>query len=60
VGRLAAHRRLRARPWIALTQRAYAGMLGRRDGLGDRARAATADDAARRAAVALGMRLGGS
>ena len=55
----AAHERLGARPWQALTAQALAGMLRGRDGPGDRARAAAMDAAAATAAGRLGMELPG-
>jgi hypothetical protein len=56
---LAAHERLGARPWRALTIQAYAGMLRGRDGHGDRARAANLDATAHAGADRLGMALPG-
>jgi hypothetical protein len=56
---LAAHERLGARPWQALTAQAYAGMLRGRDGPGDRARAAGLEATAQAAADRLGMELPG-
>jgi DNA-binding SARP family transcriptional activator len=56
---VAAHERLGARPWQALTAQAYAGMLRGRDDPGDRARAAALDEAAAAAAGRLGMELPG-
>jgi DNA-binding SARP family transcriptional activator len=56
---LAAHERLGARPWQALTAQAHAGMLRGRDGRGDRSRAADLDATARAAADQLGMALPG-
>jgi DNA-binding SARP family transcriptional activator len=55
----AAHERLGARPWQALTAQAYAGMLRGRDGPGDRTRAAELDATAHAAADRLGMALPG-
>jgi DNA-binding SARP family transcriptional activator len=56
----AAHERLGARPWQALTAQAQAGALrGRGGGPGDRARAAAMDTAAAAAAGRLGMELPG-
>ena len=53
------HSRMRARPWLARTQHAYAALLLRRDGLGDRERAALLLARALDTAQALGMqRLG--
>jgi hypothetical protein len=54
---IAAHQRLGARPWVALSQDAYAGVLRRRDLPGDRDQADAAEAAARRAGADLGMRL---
>jgi DNA-binding SARP family transcriptional activator len=56
---LAAHTRLGARPWQALTAQAHAGMLRGRDRPGDRARAADLDAAAHTGAARLGMDLPG-
>jgi DNA-binding SARP family transcriptional activator len=56
---LAAHDRLGARPWRALTAQAYAGMLRGRDRPGDRARAADLDATAHAGAASLGMELPG-
>jgi len=56
---LAAHERLGARPWQALTTQAHAGMLRGRDGPGDRARAANLDAIAHADADRLGMELPG-
>jgi DNA-binding SARP family transcriptional activator len=56
---LAAHQRLGARPWQALTARAYAGLLRDRDRPGDRARAAALAAGARALAGSLGMTLPG-
>jgi hypothetical protein len=56
---LAAHERLEARPWQALTAQAYAGMLCGRNGSGDRGRAADLDATAHAAADRLGMELPG-
>ena len=56
---LAAHERLGARPWQALTAQAYAGLLRGRDGRGDQARAAGLDATAQAAAGRIGMDLPG-
>jgi hypothetical protein len=56
---LAAHRRLGARPWVALSGRAYAGMLRGRSKPADRHRADMFDTTARESAAALGMDLPG-
>jgi hypothetical protein len=55
----AAHERLGARPWQALTAQAQAGALRGRDGPGDRARAAALDATAATTAGRLGMELPG-
>jgi hypothetical protein len=55
----AAHERLGARPWQALTAQAQAGALRGRDGPGDRARATAMDAAATATAGRLGMELPG-
>jgi ATP/maltotriose-dependent transcriptional regulator MalT len=52
---LAANSRMGARPFVARTQFAYAAMLTRRDGPGDRARARSLTDAALTTANVLGM-----
>jgi DNA-binding SARP family transcriptional activator len=56
---LAAHERLGARPWQALTAQAHAGMLRGRDRPGDRSRAADLDATAHAVADRLGMELPG-
>ena len=56
---LAAHERLGARPWQALTAQAYAGMLRGRDAHGDQARAAALDATAGATAGRIGMDLPG-
>jgi hypothetical protein len=56
---MAAHHALRTRPWAALTQQAYAGMLRGRGGPGDLARADQLDASAHAGAAALGMELPG-
>jgi hypothetical protein len=56
---LAAHERLGARPWQALTAQAWAGMLRGRDGPGDPVRAAALEATADAAAGRLGMELPG-
>jgi DNA-binding SARP family transcriptional activator len=56
---LAAHRRLGARPWQALTTQAYAGMLRGRGRLADHKRAAQFDATASATAATLGMDLPG-
>ena len=56
---LAAHERLGARPWQALTAQAYAGLLRGRDARGDQARADGLDATARAAAGRVGMDLPG-
>jgi DNA-binding SARP family transcriptional activator len=56
---MAAHGRLGARPWQALTAQAYAGMLRGRDRPGDRARAADLDATAHAGAARMGMELPG-
>jgi DNA-binding SARP family transcriptional activator len=56
---LAAHDRLGARPWLALTAQAYAGMLRARDRPGDRGRATALEATARADARRLGMELPG-
>jgi tetratricopeptide (TPR) repeat protein/energy-coupling factor transporter ATP-binding protein EcfA2 len=56
---LAIHRRLGARPWVALTARAYAGMLRGRSKPADRHRADMFDTTARESAAGLGMALPG-
>jgi DNA-binding SARP family transcriptional activator len=56
---LAAHERLGARPWQALTAQAYAGLLRGRDARGDQARADSLDATARAAAGRIGMDLPG-
>jgi hypothetical protein len=55
----AAHERLGARPWQALTAQALAGMLRGRDRPGDQARAAAMDSTANALAGRLGMDLPG-
>ncbi|HEV2894193.1 MAG TPA: hypothetical protein VG411_10585, partial [Actinomycetota bacterium] len=55
----AAHERLGARPWQALTAQALAGMLRGRDRPGDQARAAVMDSTANALAGRLGMDLPG-
>jgi DNA-binding SARP family transcriptional activator len=56
---MVAHHALGARPWEALTQQAYAGMLRGRRGPGDLTRADRLDAGAHAAAAALGMELPG-
>jgi DNA-binding SARP family transcriptional activator len=56
---MAAHRRLGARPWLALTRQAYAGMLRGRGRRGDRDRAEVFDAATRAVAGRIGMALPG-
>jgi DNA-binding SARP family transcriptional activator len=56
---LAAHRRLEARPWLALTAQAYAGMLRGRGRPADHHQAAQFDTTARATAATLGMDLPG-
>jgi DNA-binding SARP family transcriptional activator/tetratricopeptide (TPR) repeat protein len=56
---LAAHRRLGAPPWVALTTQVYAGMLRGRGQPGDHHRADSLDATAREHAAALGMELPG-
>jgi DNA-binding SARP family transcriptional activator len=56
---MAMHRGLNARPWLALTRQAYAGMLRGRDRRGDRQRAGRFDAATRAVAGGLGMKLPG-
>jgi hypothetical protein len=53
------HRRLDARPWLARTRQAYAGMLRGRDGRDDRHRAEVFEAATRAIATPLGMELPG-
>jgi DNA-binding SARP family transcriptional activator len=55
----AAHERLGARPWQALTAQARAGALRGRDGPGDQSQAAAMDAAAATTAGRLGMELPG-
>jgi DNA-binding SARP family transcriptional activator len=56
---MAAHRRLGARPWLALSRQAYAGMLRGRGRRGDQHRAEMVDAAADAVARRLGMELPG-
>jgi hypothetical protein len=53
------HRHLEARPWLARTRQAYAGMLRGRDGPDDRHRAEVFDAPTRAIATPLGMALPG-
>jgi hypothetical protein len=53
---VAAHQRLGARPWVALSQHALAGVLRRRGRPGDHGEADAAATAASQAAAALGVR----
>ena len=56
---MVAHRRLGAKPWLALSRQAYAGMLRGRARRGDQRRAEVFDAATNAAAARLGMELPG-
>jgi DNA-binding SARP family transcriptional activator len=56
---MVAHRRLGAKPWLALSRQAYAGMLRGRARRGDQHRAEVFDAATDAAAARLGMELPG-